>query len=106
MKTESLKTCCGRGLLLVAAMLLLPSLTRAHVVAPEQFHPVVESYRRGMFLLNLNPVQWAEVKNDAERIANGVPAATPHAPATMTTAIVDVTLRVTMKVSTAAPKAK
>ena len=72
MKTESLKTCCGRGLLLVAAMLLLPPHIRAHVVTPEQFHPVVESYRRGMFLLNLNPVRWDEVKTDAERIATGL----------------------------------
>ncbi|MBI4325680.1 MAG: cytochrome C [Chloroflexi bacterium] len=72
MKTEPLKTGCARGLLLVAALLLLPPQTRAHVVAPEQFHPVVESYRRAMFLLNLNPVLWDEVKTDAERIAIGL----------------------------------
>jgi hypothetical protein len=72
MKTETLKTCCGRGLLLVAALLQLPPQTRAHVVAPEQFNPVIESYRRAMFLLNLNPVLWDEVKTDAERIARGL----------------------------------
>ena len=39
-------------------------------------------------------------------IASGVPAATPHAPATMITAMVEVRLRVTMNVKTAAPSAK
>ena len=72
MQIESPKSWYGRGPLLVAAILLLPPHARAHVVAPEQFHPVVESYRRGMFLLNLNPVQWDEVKSDAERIADGL----------------------------------
>jgi cytochrome c peroxidase len=45
---------------------------RAHVVPPEQFHPVVESYRRLTFLLNLNPVLWDEVKMDTDRVATGL----------------------------------
>ena len=40
------------------------------------------------------------------RMARGVPAATPHAPATMMTAMVEVMLRVRKKVKIAAPKAK
>ena len=44
----------------------------AHVVPPEQFHPVVESYRRMAFLLNLNPVLWNEVKSDSATIAVGL----------------------------------
>lgn len=73
MKTESLKTRCGHRLLLcVASILLLATQAYAHVVPPEQFHPVVESYRRAMFLLNLNPVQWDGVKADTERIATGL----------------------------------
>lgn len=56
----------------LAAILLVAAQARAHVVPPEQFHPVVESYRRAMFLLNLNPVRWDEVKTDAERIATGL----------------------------------
>ena len=40
----------------------------AHIVPPEQFHPVAESYRRMTFLLNLNPVLWDQVNQDAEVI--------------------------------------
>ena len=29
---------------------------RGHVVPPEDYHPVAESYRRICFVLNLNPV--------------------------------------------------
>lgn len=74
MKTESLMTTFAPRLLHVAAILLLAAQARAHVVPPEQFHPTVESYRHAMFLLNLNPVQWDEVKTDAERIAAGLEA--------------------------------
>src|SRR5580765_5970856 len=56
---------CGMALLLALAA----PPARAHVVPPEQFHPVVESYRRLTFLLNLNPVLWDEVKTDADRVA-------------------------------------
>ena len=40
------------------------------------------------------------------RIAKGVPAAIPHAPATIMTEIVERTLWVTRNVTTAAPRAK
>ncbi len=72
MRTKLLNAICGRGLLFAAAILLLPPPVRAHVVAPELFHPVVESYRRATFLLNLNPVPWDAVKTDTARIATGL----------------------------------
>jgi cytochrome c peroxidase len=62
----------GKVLLLSAALLLIAAPATAHIVLPEQFHPVIESYRRTMFLLNLNPVLWGEVKTDTERIAAGL----------------------------------
>ncbi len=42
----------------------------AHFVPPEAFHPVAESYRRMMFMLNLNPVLWERVREDSRRIAD------------------------------------
>ena len=47
---------------------------RAHIVPPEKFHPVAESYRRMNFLLNLNPVLWAQVRKDTETVAEGMEA--------------------------------
>ncbi len=47
----------------------------AHVVPPEELHPVAESYRRAGFILNLNPVLWPQVWSDMGRIEealNGV----------------------------------
>ena len=44
---------------------------RGHVVPPENYHPVVESYRRICFVLNLNPVPWDLVRSDMERVARG-----------------------------------
>src|SRR5262245_59443355 len=75
MKTESRKffRLGGRQAARLATVALLLVLAvppaRAHVVPPEQFHPVVDSYRRAMFLLNLNPVLWDEVKTDTDRVA-------------------------------------
>ncbi len=43
--------------------------TSAHIVPVEQFHPMVESYRRLAFSVNLNPVRWDEVEKDARVIA-------------------------------------
>jgi cytochrome c peroxidase len=72
MKIESLMTTFVSKLVYLAAILLVAGQARAHVVPPEQFHPVVESYRRLTFLLNLNPVLWNEVKTDADRVATGL----------------------------------
>ena len=41
---------------------------RAHIVPPEELHPVVEAYRRLTFLLNLNPVLWEKVKGDFDTL--------------------------------------
>lgn len=59
-------------------LVLMAPPVQAHVVPPEQFHPVVEGYRRGMFLLNLNPVRWDEVRADAESIAAELETISPE----------------------------
>ena len=61
-----------RGYLGAAVIFLVSSQVQAHIVPPEQFHPTVESYRRAMFLLNLNPVIWDQVKTDTDRVAMGL----------------------------------
>lgn len=52
-------------------IVFLFSIRGAHadIILPENLHPVAESYRRMTFILNLNPVLWKEVRNDANRIA-------------------------------------
>lgn len=53
-------------LVLVGVIVAIAFQSRAHIVPPESLHPVVESYRRMNFLLNLNPIAWNEVAPDAE----------------------------------------
>lgn len=50
--------------LLLGALMLLVLPMGAHIVPPEDLHPVAESYRRLNFLLNLRPVPWLEVGSD------------------------------------------
>src|SRR5262245_28709185 len=85
MKTESRKFLlrfseppAARLATLAWLLVLATPMARAHVVPPEQFHPVVESYRRMTFLLNLNPVLWDEVKTDAAQIATGLELISPQ----------------------------
>ena len=40
----------------------------AHIVPPEDLHPVAESYRRMTFMVNLNPILWEEVAADVRII--------------------------------------
>jgi len=37
---------------------------RAHIVPPENLHPIAEIYRRAVFTLNLNPVPWDQIRAD------------------------------------------
>ena len=64
---------------LIAAVcaVALPWGVQAHIVPPEDLHPVAESYRRMSFVLNLNPVQWQAVEQDAATLADGLSAVTP-----------------------------
>lgn len=39
---------------------------RAHIVPPENLHPVAEIYRRAVFTLNLNPVPWDQIRADVD----------------------------------------
>ena len=70
-KDRSARAAIVVGSAAVVAVLILLSLggeIRAHIVPPEKLHPVVESYRRMTFLLNLNPVLWEKVQGDFEVI--------------------------------------
>jgi len=42
----------------------------AHIIPPENFHPVAENYRRMNFILNVNPIDWKNVQKDATVINN------------------------------------
>ena len=55
---------------LLAAGLVVMSFSpvSAHIVPPEELHPVAEGYRRASFILNLNPVLWPQVWPDLKRI--------------------------------------
>ena len=59
---------------LLAAGLLLMGVcpASAHIVPPEELHPVAESYRRTSFILNLNPVLWPQVWSDLKRIEDAL----------------------------------
>ena len=66
-KNRNLQAAVGfSGAAIAAALIFLfpGSATQAHIVPPEKLHPVVESYRRMTFLLNLNPVLWENVRAD------------------------------------------
>ena len=56
----------------LAILRLLSPPASAHIVPPEKYHPVAESYRRLSFILNLNPVDWELAVRDVERIAAGM----------------------------------
>ena len=62
--------------LLATGLFLMSSYpASAHIVPPEELHPVAESYRRASFILNLNPVLWPQVWSDMKHIEealNGV----------------------------------
>jgi len=51
----------------------------AHIIPPESLHPVAEAYRRCTFVLNLNPILWELVRNDAETIEHGLRKVDPQA---------------------------
>jgi len=55
-------------LALVLVISAIPNPVSAHIVPPENFHPVAEAYRRMTFMLNLNPVLWEEVMGDTGSI--------------------------------------
>ena len=74
----------GGGLLAIVLVLALafgggfidgPRRAEAHIIPSEKFHPVATSYRRMTFLLNLNPVLWDQVQDDALVIARALTSA-------------------------------
>ena len=58
-----------RFLVLAAVTLATWNDARAHIVPMEEFHPMVESYRRLVFTVNLNPVRWDLAESDTRQIA-------------------------------------
>lgn len=64
--------------LLAAGMMAMSSCpASAHIVPPEELHPVAESYRRAGFILNLNPVLWPQVWSDMSRIEEALQSVNP-----------------------------
>ncbi len=63
----------------VAWALSFEALTFAHIIPPEVLHPVAGAYRRCTFLLNLNPVRWEMVRDDAEMIEDWLRKVDPKA---------------------------
>lgn len=51
---------------LILVLLVVPIVSQAHIVPPEEYHPIAESYRRIAFMVNLNPVPWDTVQHDAQ----------------------------------------
>ena len=53
----------------VAALACATSPILAHIIPPEDLHPVAEAYRRVNFILNLNPVVWDQVRGDVQALS-------------------------------------
>lgn len=61
----------GAIFLMVASLSVFFQLmdgARAHIVPPENLHPVAEVYRRSTFILNLNPIPWDQIRSDTETL--------------------------------------
>ncbi len=63
--------------LAAAVAVSLAPYALAHIVPPEDLHPVAESYRRMGFVLQLNPVPWPAVEQDAQVLAQGLATIAP-----------------------------
>ena len=62
-----------------AWMIGVVPLATAHIIPPEELHPVAEAYRRCTFALNLNPVPWELVRQEVESIEHWLRTADPDA---------------------------
>ena len=66
---------------LLITVVLLSQLTvfkaTAHIIPPENFHPVAESYRRMSFMLKLNPIDWEKIRMDMTSIADHLDETAP-----------------------------
>lgn len=58
----------ARTPIIVCSWLLAAQFAFGHIVPPEEYHPMTESYRRVIFMTNLNPVLWEEVRGDTDVI--------------------------------------
>ena len=84
MKNLTNRPCFWLG---IAAIFAVAVPLAAHIVPPEEIHPVAESYRRSGFVLGLNPVLWDQVQTDANVIAAGLEIVDPERAAEFVAAI-------------------
>ncbi|MCH7491930.1 MAG: hypothetical protein IID05_14700, partial [Gemmatimonadetes bacterium] len=63
----------------VACALSYVGVAVGHIIPPEALHPAAEAYRRCTFVLNLNPVAWELVRDDAETIEHCLRKVDPKA---------------------------
>lgn len=97
-KTVFMFLSAATALWLVVFRLVEIPRVAAHIVPAEKYHPVAESYRRMVFLLNLNPVPWPAVQEDAERIAKYLAALSPAEAETYRSAVKELIGRITSPV--------
>ncbi len=73
-RRDDIELGCGvaRWLGLAIGLGLTVHSSMAHIVPPEDLHPVTASHRRMGFVLSLNPVLWDAVEKDAATIAEGL----------------------------------
>ncbi len=82
---------------LIASVALNHGAVFAHIIPPEELHPVAESYRRATFILNLNPVHWESVSADVDAIADHWRATDPDGSGEFQTAAHEVIARATVE---------
>jgi len=64
-------------IMLVVLSQLTAFKATAHIIPPENFHPVAESYRRMNFMLKLNPIVWEKIRMDVTNIADHLNQTSP-----------------------------
>lgn len=82
---------------LIASLALSHGAALAHIIPPEELHPVAESYRRATFILNLNPVRWESVSADVDAIADHWRATDPDGSREFQTTAHEVITRATVE---------
>ncbi len=82
---------------LIASLALSHGAAFAHIIPPEELHPVAESYRRATFILNLNPVHWESVSADVDAIADHWRATDPDGSREFQTAAHEVIAKATVE---------
>ena len=69
------------------AFCLITGTAFAHIVPPERLHPVAETYRRLVFMTQLNPVPWEAVRSDAVTLVSALDEIAPEVAAPASSAV-------------------